>query len=466
MLKILIITFLLLANSLLGQNTDPQRFNMLGRGYNIFGKMASQDSLGEQLIEYIPKDLKISKDNESEIYFVSGEDVESYSKKLGASVGLEGNNFYFKGEFKADYSEDVATSKNYSYFKLEALFITETAWLRDDKIKLIPKAKEDLYKLSPEELFEKYGTHYLKKASIGAKLSQSSSISKDTYKNIKDFNATAKASYKGSISSASAEVSTSLKEDVKKFNKEVNWKLITKGGESPKSFYIYNNKDYETWVKSIDNATSFVYMGSNSLVPIWYLIEDDNDRKNEISKAFNKYAKDNGAFYHSGYSKFDEYIVPVYGYRVQKEQFEDDARWYFTTVDDANLDGKIWKRYSPKFYAFNEKVLKNKKLARKVKPIYRYYSKIEYSKEKPDKRSEPVRYTLSDRKGDTLDKVWFRDGKNPVFYVFKKKEEDSQAIYQYTHSVEGRKSGSYFATGTNTHDWDFMGRIFYVPKVE
>ena len=246
----------------------------------------------------------------------------SSSITTGVNVAAEGKVFGVTAKASASFSEGLATrftktsdSVESQYF-LEVIADNQSYWLAlqstEARYKEILSAefKADLYNTSitPEALFKKYGTHLLTGVVMGGNIcmyytlySYDSNTSLEDYAEISSLiKSNVEASY-GKKASVGTDVEKSYSDAYTYINKataksvRVDSKIICAGGSN---FGIINEQtlydNYYEWQKSLDqNPVVIGVKDSNSLYPIWKLldmsIDGAEERYNELYNYFKEY---------------------------------------------------------------------------------------------------------------------------------------------------------------------------------
>jgi hypothetical protein len=157
---------------------------------------------------------------------------------------------------------------------------------------LSDEARNDLASLSPEVLFNKYGTHFITELLIGARADYNTSLvrSQATSSIKNNFQVCAEASFKKGTGSGSYGMVTEQELQTFESNSFISTKVS--GGRSEYGSYIFQSGNYEKWIESIENIENLTIADftDNSLIPIWELSADDN-RKAQLNTAFDTYAE-------------------------------------------------------------------------------------------------------------------------------------------------------------------------------
>ena len=282
----------------------------MGYGYDIFGEYAKAEYLKRPLLKYdtyqtidvrgksynIPTDVQYISVNTADFKSVSGSNSFQYRESLGISANLSGStpafrlsitNIFSEEQYRSNYRAFCTVQNVIRKWKL-TLPYTDMNTL---KSMLSDEARDDIANLSPEVLFNKYGTHFITELIIGARADYNTSLVKSlatsSIKNI--FQVCAEASFKKGTGSGSFSMVT--EQELQTFESNSFTSTKVSGGRSEYGSYIFQSGNYEKWIESIDNIENLTIADftNNSLIPIWELSADDN-RKAELNSAFNTYA--------------------------------------------------------------------------------------------------------------------------------------------------------------------------------
>lgn len=282
----------------------------IGHGYNVFGDYAKAEFVKSPLFEYndystvtvggksfnIPSDIQYTYVNGAEFKSVSGMDSYQYRESMTINASLSGQYSFFSLSVKNNYSEEHYRS-NYRAFctiqnviKQWKLTLPYTDFTKL-KSMLTNQARSDIANLSPETLFNKYGTHFLAEIIIGARADYNTCVTKcaatTAIKN--NFQVCAEASFKKKSGSGSFSMVT--EEQLQCFESNSFQNLKVSGGRSEYGSYIFQTGNYDKWIESINKVEDLTISDftDNSLIPIWELCADDT-RRNQLSAAFDSYA--------------------------------------------------------------------------------------------------------------------------------------------------------------------------------
>lgn len=283
----------------------------MGHGYNVFGDYAKTEYVKSALFKYdsyqavsvngksynVPSDIEYIYINAADFKSVSGINSHEYREKMEINASLSGSYSFFSLSVKNNYSEEHYRS-NYRAFctiqnviKQWKLTLPYTDFTKL-KSMLTDVARNDIANLSPETLFNKYGTHFIAELIIGARADYNTVVTKcmETSAIKNNFQVCAEASFKKNSGSGSFNMVT--EEQLQCFESNMTQNLKVSGGRSEYGSYIFQAGNYDKWIETINNMENLTISDftDNSLIPIWELCAD-NTRKNELSSAFETYAQ-------------------------------------------------------------------------------------------------------------------------------------------------------------------------------
>ncbi|MCB0626875.1 MAG: hypothetical protein KDC43_23910 [Saprospiraceae bacterium] len=275
----------------------------LGRGYDFFGEYADVSSLQSPLIEFgnyskeveafgksyaIPDEVDYIFYNQGEFTSIYGSTIQEYQSNFSLSAGLQVDYLGFQGSVRSNFSKEYYSNSNYQFVTIQDVIRKwrvslplEPATLRT---MLTSQASADLEDLSPEALFNKYGTFLLVEAVVGARADYNVSVLKVQEYSAQQFQTYAQASYDWGVGSVEVDVESEYGKELGIFRSEAMTTLKVKGGSSQYGKYIMNG-DYVPWIESVADNPVLCDFTNHSLVPIWELAATET-RKTELYNYF------------------------------------------------------------------------------------------------------------------------------------------------------------------------------------
>ena len=281
---------------------------VLGHGYDITSHYAYSPDIKPVAVLDLDKLLQAQQVQEdsnlrySEFETITGKDINEYMKNISAKVsysakanllklvsfsGEVGVNFDIERTKKGEYAFTTSTSRIVTgAYKVENKYGLDAYFTQD--------FTNDLGTLNSSQLINKYGTHVMLGAVLGARVDYHLSVAKKEQNNITNLEAYAKAkaeaSYKGigAGKSASAEVDMNFAQYF--YTKETHEKTRVFGGKSQYGQFIQNKQDYDKWIESIGGNEIWIDYYPQSLVPLSDLVTDKS-RSDAIAQAIENYCK-------------------------------------------------------------------------------------------------------------------------------------------------------------------------------
>ncbi|MGM0647934.1 MAG: RICIN domain-containing protein [Bacteroidota bacterium] len=295
-----IMMFGFLITSLLNaQPTTAPGQDIVGYGYDVFGKFADNESLKNYCLfdwqdpydknfgSYtysIPGNVMLKNVGKKVKTEVSGANKRSYARSFSSSVGLGVDALLFSASVNTTFSQSSSgSSAEYFHTIRDANRIWQIAIDEryDHKDMLNPKVKEDINNMAPAKLFEIYGTHYVASAYLGGRADYSSVTKITTSMNTKTIGTAVEAQYKAISANASMDMSQQERE----IKENTTTKLTVTGGNAEYANDINNYEAYKNWADGIRDMPVLCDFDKKSLIPIWELASTQA-RKNLLKSYF------------------------------------------------------------------------------------------------------------------------------------------------------------------------------------
>ena len=452
--------------------------DQVGRGYNVFegeylpdanamreplfdlGEYEEDSTLNDrkyytrERVDVLPRGL-------GEFTKTEGLTVQEYQRNLAVSVGIEGESAIGLGLLSGAISAQFATSHMQlasTYFLSRHNNIHKATLRLPSGFQnlLTDEARSDLARMPPMDLFDKYGTHFLRSLIIGAQAEFRVTTNTAEIRDDMDIDVAAKMSYEYLTGRVKAEAAVEYRERHRELQRHSHLLLVTRGGKEEYGDEIIEKGTYKQWTESIEGNLAVValphtndHSSSNSnrpLQPIWELCDDDK-RREELHAAFEEYAE-----------RFEPLpeptIAPVYGYSTKKPKngysVKEPKRWYFSRSRSEMASGGWVLQSEPFFYVSTEP-------GEGRVPVYLHSAR------------EPLRFKLSVNPKE--DHGWSLHRPDPVWYAYHPNSGDEPgrvSIFGHTNPNKGHKdvSGWYYNTRDRAHGWDREERAFYADVVK
>ncbi len=292
MMKIVrIIILLLIYGGVNAQNSNTGK-DIIGKGYDIFDEYARNSSMTNyKLFDYnkLNKYINLLNISKHEIKKITGTSKREYAENLAAKLNIKANALIFKASVDAQFGRE---STKYEQRYCHTIMDANIKWKVILDIRNIDSLiacldvqfKSDIENLSPQKLFETYGTHFISSAYLGGRIDFSLRTSISNQYNKQDIDIAAKARYgtikgNGSYTNNSEEIINNSKTSIE---------TRTIGGNSEFLNNINNEQQYRIWAEGIKNAPVLCDFEKESLQPIWILTKN-TARQNELKKYFENF---------------------------------------------------------------------------------------------------------------------------------------------------------------------------------
>ncbi len=271
----------------------------LGYGYDVINDpyMASRHiNTSYPILDFNKIDnlsLLMEKVNNGDYEEFNQKSMEEFYQKYATSINVYGKvGKCFSGGLKLDFSGSQSKKTYFHFYKLnyyyDAFYISITNTVEQLQDYLSESFKNDLQTMPVEELFNRYGTHLIKEASMGGRIEKNITYTSNSTLSEAEIEAAVNAHIKAIGTSINAEVSTSVSQGLEQAGVTCTTKVSQLGG---KAINLSGEVNYEKWAESFDNSLEYASLcgvkNENSLVGIWELLPSDYEaRANEIKDWF------------------------------------------------------------------------------------------------------------------------------------------------------------------------------------
>ena len=260
----------------------------VGRGYDVFGKYASVDSLKQpvldtgkliqsQKMERIRYDEGVNSQNISE-------SIRSYSNNMSTKISASGSYFGFGGSVKANF-DSARTQKLNNYFstysyvvKKYGVYVNGTADLKDY---LTADAKQMLNdsSISANTVFANFGQYVLVDTITGGRVDYSITASSKASTSYENFKTATKADFNAVIFSAGGSAQYQNVKNKSTYDSDKEQILHSYGGGFALNInqFINDPQALTKWESTLEDKGTLVDFGNTTaraLVPIWELCSD------------------------------------------------------------------------------------------------------------------------------------------------------------------------------------------------
>ncbi len=265
----------------------------VGLGYNILDRAYMTPdgfSLGRPIFkpEEVATRLETGTSPVNSSKTIMGTTVSEYSERLKASLSISADYPLFSGSISSEYDMTKTQKKNTYFVKSMSGYIKHSEYInvnKDLKTLLDDTFKEDLNSsLSAKELFERYGTHVLVEALMGARCTYNYTYSSTKSESTTDIQAKVDATYRYISGSFSVED----EKTAKAFLSSTYFQSLLIGGPDVDASTLTALLDnFSTWVAGLKESVPTIYgiSNMNSLIPIWTFAESP-ERAAELESYF------------------------------------------------------------------------------------------------------------------------------------------------------------------------------------
>ncbi|PHN03377.1 RICIN domain-containing protein [Flavilitoribacter nigricans] len=267
----------------------------VGKGYRAEKGYADLNYATRPL--FVPQELaryaSVQETGKFEGRMAQGRSIRQYSNSLSAAASIEGSYGLFSAGISTSFSSSSTQRSDNSFFTWNRVIGYYRLDIDPDRTALLPEVKNDINYMAPNDLFDKYGTHFIQSAFIGARIAFNTYINRSEFTDESDFEASVKASY-GTVSGEGS-VGTANKTYQDEFTKNASVQVF--GGDPALAEAIERDKNnsqfYTNWRNTIRQQMTLADFGDHGLQPIAELAATDV-RRNELKTAMKKYLEDHG----------------------------------------------------------------------------------------------------------------------------------------------------------------------------
>ena len=277
-----------------------------GEKVNILNPIIDPEKLNDA-------NLKIAKNLKNTAIEIESQKMEEFSQKYGASLNVSGGIGFFSGSLGFNYKGSMEEKSFYYFYmcsymvKNYNIYLTNT--IPEIKDMLSDNFMDDLKNMEASALFDKYGTHMIRSASMGGRLDVCATYSAQDMGWTNEISAEIKADIKA-IYSLSVGASGSYSEQFKNTSIEKEIAVTQVGGTNIDIGSIGAiQANRATWFDSfndINNSTLCGVVDGNSLVGLWELLPSGyEERANELKSVFTQQCEEKNSELCSKYLEQD-----------------------------------------------------------------------------------------------------------------------------------------------------------------
>jgi hypothetical protein len=283
---------------------------VLGYGYDITGRYAYSPDVKLPVLD-LNKLLaaRMVKEDPNLRYgdfeTVAGKDINEYTREITANVSysIKANLkkvVSFTSEVGANFNNNRIEKGEYAFATSTSRIITGAYNIpeKDGLYTFLTQSFiNDLETMSNDQIINKYGTHIMLGAVLGARADYNLSVRKKTQNDITNLSAYVKAKAEGTYKGITGESGYSADGDARFtqyfYTDTADTKTRVFGGIVQYGQYINDKQDYDKWLGSIEGNEIWVDYYPKSLIPVSDLIADKN-RSDDLSQAIYDYCESKG----------------------------------------------------------------------------------------------------------------------------------------------------------------------------
>lgn len=273
----------------------------VGRGYDVFGKYASVDSLKQPVLDTTKliqnQRMERIRFDQGENRQIISESIRSYSTSMSTKISASGSYFGFGGSVNANF-DSTRTQELNNYFstfsyvvKKYGVYVNGTTNLKDYLTDDCKKMLNDS-SIPASTVFANYGQYVLVDTITGGRVDYSITASSKASTSYENFKTAAKADFNAVIFSAGGSGSYQNITNKSEYDSNKDETLQSYGGDFTLNInqFLTDPQTLTKWESTLENKGTLVDFGSTtarSLIPIWELC-DNSARAASMKAEFEK----------------------------------------------------------------------------------------------------------------------------------------------------------------------------------
>jgi hypothetical protein len=282
----------------------PARFDSIGRGYDVFDPYASPvyvkaSRILDTAALYDAGLLVEQQIGEGSTTIIAGETLETYLSEMASTTTLSGSYKYFSASVSVSFTET-------EYSSYAQQFATIRSAVRNHRIsvdasysvdELVPylddrfRSKLNDSGVSPETVFQQFGTHVLTDIYTGGRLEYIATANQSEYQSTRGFGVEAQAGFDMLVASAEIDQDFTSSEEQTRYESNVRTDvMLFPAGWSTTT--VADESDYSAWEQEVRTADKYLLcdFADGGLIPVWEFC-DSQVRGNQIASAFDDWAQ-------------------------------------------------------------------------------------------------------------------------------------------------------------------------------
>jgi hypothetical protein len=282
----------------------PARFDSLGRGYDVFDPYASPVYVNSSRIlntaALYDAGLLVEQEiGEGSTTVIAGETLETYLSEMASTTTLSGSYKYFSASVSVSFTESEYSSYAQQFATIRSAvrnhrLSVDASYSADDLIPYLDDRFRDKINdsgVSPEAIFQQYGTHVLTDIYTGGRLEYVATANQSEYQSSRGFGVEAEAGFDMLIASAEIDQEFESSEEQTRYESNVRTDvMLFPAGWSTTT--VADESDYSAWEQEVRNADKYLLcdFADGGLIPVWELCDSDV-RRSRIASAFDDWAQ-------------------------------------------------------------------------------------------------------------------------------------------------------------------------------
>lgn len=227
-----------------------------------------------------------------DVYETQSDSIDTYMEKWNASLNVNvdwggkkiGGSVDVNTKFSGGSSSAVSKYFHTITFNDQKFYIVMQGTTNEYRSIISEGFEQDLYSnMSPAELFDKYGTHFITSAVMGGKINSHYLYTSSEETDFAKISAAVSGEVRAIKVNVDAEIKGDYKNEATSNNVYINNMIDVLGGGD---FAINSDTDigkmYADWLKSLDDHPALIGIkDSGSLCPIWQLIDPAKDTRTD-----------------------------------------------------------------------------------------------------------------------------------------------------------------------------------------
>lgn len=276
----------------------------VGAGYNLYGDFASAKAILTQIFNWnkapfkpvsfkpsytVPEIVDVQQQDGYLYVNTSGESISLFQQNFSSKVTISGAYNLFSGSVSNEFTSSSLRKAENEFSRIQQTITLWSLVVRPDYDGLrallydyvrnaLDTAQGDA---DYENIFNRFGSHFLSGIIMGGRATLSSATSKVTVNKQFSNEATAQATYQGLTGQLTAEAQAKYAQSIESFEANSDMRHYVRGGDGTLASDVFsgNKEGFDKWVASVGQSPDFVdFMQTNALTGIWCLCADSTQQ--------------------------------------------------------------------------------------------------------------------------------------------------------------------------------------------